>query len=100
MTTSSKSGSSTRRDWLFGGLYGKNLHSSMNVNQYKKYALLAKGVAFTAEADGLTGVFVNWSAMDSPVCSVIDRGDAVYIGTEEGSAVELFFKGAKSEGDE
>lgn len=45
----------------------KNLHSSMNVNQYKKYALLAKGVVFTAEADGLTGVFVNWLAMDSPV---------------------------------
>lgn len=50
----------TRKDWL----HGKNLHSSMNVNQYKKYALLAKGVVFTAEADGLTGVFVNWLAGD------------------------------------
>lgn len=57
----------TRKNWLLGELYGKNLHSSMNVNQYKKYALLAKGVVFTAEADGLTGVFVNWLAMDSPV---------------------------------
>lgn len=42
----------TRKDWLLGELYGKNLHSSMNVNQYKKYALLAKGVVFTAEVDG------------------------------------------------
>ena len=36
----------TRKEWLLGELYGKNLHSSMNVNQYKKYALLATGVAF------------------------------------------------------
>lgn len=82
----------TRKEWLLGELYGKNLHSSMNVNQYKKYALLAKGVAFTAEADGLTGVFVNWLAMDSPVNSIIDRGDHLYIATKKGSAVDLFFK--------
>lgn len=81
----------TRKDWLLGELYGKNLHSSMNVNQYKKYALLAKGVVFTAETDGLTGVFVNWLAMNSPVNHVIDHGDAIYIATEEGSAVELLF---------
>lgn len=91
----------TRREWLLGELYGKNLHCSMNVNQYKKYALLAKGVVFTAEADGLTGVFVNWLAMDSPVDHIVDRGDAVYIATETGSAIELLFKGdAEVENDE
>ena len=82
----------TRKEWLLGELYGKNLHSSMNVNQYKKYALLAKGVVFTAEADGLTGVFVNWLAVDSPVDHIIDQGDSIYIATEMGSAVELLFK--------
>ncbi len=81
-----------RKEWLLGELYGKNLHSSMNVNQYKKYALLAKGVVFTAEADGLTGVFVNWLAMDSPVDHIIDRGDRICIMTEKGSAVDMFFK--------
>lgn len=82
----------TREEWLLGELYGKNLHSSMNVNQYKKYALLAKGVVFTEEADGLTGVFVNWLAMDSPVDYIIDQGDQIYIMTEKGGAVELLFK--------
>lgn len=82
----------TRKDWLFGELYGKRLHSSMNVNQYKKYALLTDGVVFTGEADGLTGVFVNWLAMDSPVDHIIDQGDCIYIATEKGGAVELFFK--------
>lgn len=86
----------TRKDWLLSNLYGKNLHDSMNVNQYKKYALLAKGVVFTAEADGLTGVFVNWLAMDSPVERILDQGDAVYIETAAGHAVELLFK----DGDE
>ena len=86
----------TRKDWLLEELYGKNLHSSMNVNPYKKYALLAKGVVFTAEADGLTGVFVNWLAMDSPVESILDQGDAIYIGTAAGHAVELLFKGEGS----
>jgi hypothetical protein len=85
----------TRKNWLLGELCGKNLHSSMNVNQYKKYTLLAKGVAFTAEADGLTGVFVNWLALDSPVNHIIDHGDAIYIQTEAGSAVELLFKEEK-----
>ena len=56
----------TRKEWLLGELYGKRLHSSMNVNQYKQYVRLTDGVVFTAEADGLTGVFVNWLAMDSP----------------------------------
>lgn len=86
----------TRKDWLLGELYGKNLHSSMSVNQYKKYALLAKGVVFTAEADGLTGAFVNWLAMDSPVEHIIDQGDVIYIETAAGHAVELLFK----DGDE
>ena len=87
----------TRKNWLLGELYGKNLHSSMNVNQYKKYALLAKGVAFTEEADGLTGVFVNWLAMDSPVDHIIDQGDLIHIMTEKGRAVELLFKGEDSD---
>lgn len=82
----------TRKEWLLGYLYGKNLRSSLNIDQYKKYAMLAKGVVFTAEADGLTGVFVNWLAMDSPVRHIIDQGDCVYIATERGSAVELLFK--------
>lgn len=70
----------------------KNLYSSMNVNQYKKYSLLTKGVVFTAEADGLTGVFVNWLAMDSPVDRIIDRGESICIMTGRGGAVELLFK--------
>lgn len=82
----------TRKEWLLGELYGQNLHSSMNVNQYKKYALLATGVVFTAEADGLTGVFVNWLAVDSPVEHILDQGDAIYIETAAGHAVELLFK--------
>ena len=87
----------TRKDWLLEELYGKNLHSSMNVNQHKKYAMLAEGVVFTAEADGLTGVFVNWLAMDSPVDYVLDQGDCVYISTEKGGAVELLFKGDEAD---
>lgn len=81
-----------RKDWLLSNLYGKNLRESMNVNQYKKYALLATGVVFTAEDDGLTGVFVNWLSLDSPVEHILDKGDAVYIETEAGHAVELLFK--------
>lgn len=93
----------TRKEWLLGELYGKNLHSSMNVNQYKKYALLAKGVVFTAEADGLTGVSIHWPFLDSPVDSVIDWGDRVYIMTEKGRAVELYFnaeEGGNEDGDD
>ena len=88
--------SATREEWLLEELYGKRLHSSMNINQYKKYVMLCDGVVFTAEADGLTGVFVNWLAVDSPVSHIIDRGDRVCIVTEAGSAVDLFFK----EGDD
>lgn len=79
----------TRKEWLLGKLYGENLHSSMNVNQYKKYALLATGVVFTAEADGLTGVFVHWPSLDSPVNSVLDQGDIVHIMTKKGTDEEL-----------
>lgn len=86
-----------RKDWLLSELYGKNLHDSMNVNQYKQYVLLTDGVAFTAEADGLTGVFVNWLATDSPVCHILDQGDCVYIATEMGSAIELLFKDEDSD---
>lgn len=93
----------TRKEWLLGELYGRNLHSSMNVNQYKKYALLATGVVFTAEADGLTGVSIHWSFLDSPVDSVIDWGDRVYVMTEKGRAVELFFnaeEGGNEDGED
>lgn len=93
----------TRKEWLLGELCGQNLHSSMNVNQYKKYALLATGVVFTAEADGLTGVSLHWPFLDSPVDSVIDRGDRVYIMTEKGRAVELFFnaeEGGNEDGED
>jgi hypothetical protein len=90
----------TRKEWLLGELYGKSLHSSMNVNQYGKYALLAEGVVFTAEADGLTGVFVNWLAMDSPVDHIIDQGDSIYIATEKGAAVELLFKDEDSDDED
>lgn len=89
----------TRKEWLFGELYGKRLHGSMNVNQYKKYVLLCDGVVFTAEADGLTGVFVDWLAVDSPVDHIIDRGDAIYIETKAGHAVELLFKEDDNEED-
>lgn len=93
----------TRKEWLLGELYGQNLHSSMNVDQYKKYALLATGVVFTAEADGLTGVSLHWPFLDSPVDSVIDWGDRVYIMTEKGRAVELFFnaeEGGNEDGED
>ena len=82
----------TRKEWLLGELYGQNLHSSMNVNQYKKYALLATGVVLTEEADDLTSVFVNWLAVDSPVEHILDQGDAIYIEIAAGHAVELLFK--------
>lgn len=88
---------------MYGVLHGQNLHSSMNVNQYKKYALLATGVVFTAEADGLTGVSIHWPFLDSPVDSVIDWGDRVYIMTEKGRAVELFFnaeEGGNEDGED
>lgn len=93
----------TRKEWLLDELYGQNLHISMNVDQYKKYALLATGVVFTAEADGLTGVSIHWPFLDSPVDSVIDWGDRVYVMTEKGRAVELFFnaeEGGNEDGED
>lgn len=89
----------TRKEWLIHELHGKNLSSSMNVNQYKKYALLATGVAFTAGADGLTGVFIHWPSLDSPVDSVIDQGGVVTIMTEKGGAVELYFRDEEGDGE-
>lgn len=82
----------TREEWLFDKLYGQNLHSSMNVNQYNQYVRLADSIVFTAEGDGLTGVFVNWLAVDSPVEHVSDQGDVICIKTAAGHAVELLFK--------
>jgi hypothetical protein len=82
----------TRKEWLLGELYGKRLRSSMVVNQYKRYVRLTDGVVFTEEADGLTGVFVHWTSVDSPVDHIIDRGDSIYIRTEKGGSVELLFK--------
>lgn len=82
----------TRKEWLLGELYGKRLHSSMNVNPYKRYVRLTDGVLFTGEADGLTGVFVHWTSLDSPVDHIIDQGDSICIITEKGGAVELLFK--------
>ena len=82
----------TRKDWLLGELYGKRLHRSMNVDQYKRYVRLTDGVVFTEEADGLTGIYVHWTLLDSPVDSIIDQGDSIYIMTEKGGSVELLFK--------
>jgi hypothetical protein len=82
----------TRKEWLLGELYGKRLHSSMNVNQYKRYVRLTDGVVFTEDADGLTGVVVRWPPLDSPVDHIIDQGDCIYIVTEKGNSVELLFK--------
>lgn len=82
----------TRKEWLLGELYGKRLHSSMTVNPHKRYVRLTDGVVFTGEADGLTGVFVHWTSLDSTVDHIIDQGDSIYIMTEKGGAVELLFK--------
>lgn len=81
----------TRAEWLFSELQGRNLHDSVLVNPYKKYVLLADDVLFTEEADGLTGVFVHWPSLDSPVSQIIDQGHVVSILTDAGGAVELFF---------
>lgn len=83
----------TRLEWLLGELRGRNLRSSVTINQYKKYVRLADGVVFTEEVDDLTGVFVQWSYLDSPVSKIVDQGNVLYIMTDEGRAVELFFGG-------
>lgn len=89
----------TRKEWLLGELYGQNLHRSMKANQYNRYVRLADSVVFTADADGLTGVFVNWLAVDSPVEHVLDQGDVIYIETAAGHAVELLFKSGGEAGE-
>lgn len=83
----------TRLEWLLGELRGRNLRSSVTINQYKKYVRLADGVVFTEEVNGLTGVFVQWSCLDSPVSQIIDQGNALYVITDAGGAIELFFGG-------
>jgi len=88
----------TRAEWLFGELHGRNLHSSVTINSYKKYVRLADGVVITEEADGLTGVFVHWPYLNSPVGHILDRGDSMLIVTDMGEAVELYFKG-ENDGD-
>lgn len=82
----------TRKEWLLGELYGQNLHSSMNVNRYKKYAPLATCVELPADTDDLTGVSIHWPFLDSPVSQVVDQGNVVSIMSDAGGAVELFFR--------
>lgn len=81
----------TRLEWLRSELHGRNLRSSVTVNTYKKYVRLADGVVFTEEADSLTGVFVRWSFLDSPVSQIVDQGNVLSVMTDAGGAVELFF---------
>lgn len=88
----------TRVEWLLGKLHGRNLRSSVTVNTYKKYVRLADGVVFTEEADGLTGVFVQWSFLDSPVSQIVDQGNVLSVMTDAGGAVELFFR-EENDGD-
>lgn len=89
----------TRAEWLFSELQGRNLHDSVVINQYKKYVLLADDVLFTEEANGLTGAFVHWESLDSPVDRIFDQGDMVCITTKAGGAVELYFKTEGEEND-
>lgn len=81
----------TRLEWLRSELHGRNLRSSVTVNTYKKYVRLTDGVVFTEEADSLTGVFVQWSFLDSPVSQIVDQGNVISVMTDAGGAVELFF---------
>lgn len=81
----------TRTEWLLGKLHGRSLHNSLTVNPHKKYVQMADGVVLTGEADGLTGVFIQWSSLDSPVSQIVDQGNVLSIMTETGGAVELFF---------
>jgi hypothetical protein len=82
----------TRKEWLLDKLQGRSLHNSFTVNPHKKYVRLADGVVFTEESDGLTGFFVHWSSLGSPVSQVVDQGNVVSIMTDTGGAVELFFR--------
>lgn len=81
----------TRTEWLLGKLRGRSLRSSLTVNTYQKSVRLTDGVVFTEESDGLTGVFVQWSFLDSPVSQIIDQGNVVSILTDAGGAIELIF---------
>lgn len=82
----------TRLEWLCSELHGRNLCSSVTINSYNKYVRLADDVVFTEEADGLAGVFVDWSSLDSPVSQIVDQGDVISIMADAGGAVELIFE--------
>lgn len=50
----------TRAEWLISELHGKNLHSSVNVNAYKRYVWLADGVvSVLTDAGGAVELFFN-----------------------------------------
>lgn len=82
----------TRTEWLLSKLHGRSLSSSVTLNTRKKYVRLADGVVFTEDADGLAGVFVQWSSLDSSVSQIIDQGNVVSLMTDAGGAVELIFE--------
>ena len=88
----------TRAEQLFSELHGRSLRGSLTVNVYKKYVRLADGVVFTAEADGLAGVLVQWRFLDLPVDRINDWGNKVSIMTEKGAAVEILLR--KEDGDD
>lgn len=88
----------TRVGWLLGELHGRSLRNSVSINTHKKCVRLADGVVFTEEADGLAGVFVQWSFLDSPVSRIVDQGNVVSILTDAGGAVELMFR-VEDDGD-
>lgn len=82
----------TRAEQLFSKLHGRSLRGSLIVNVYKKYVRLADGMVFTAEADGLAGVLVQWQFLDLPVDRINDWGNKVSIMTEKGAAAEILFR--------
>lgn len=88
----------TRTEWLLSKLHGRSLHNSFTVNPQGKHVRLADGVVFTEGVDGLTGVFVHWSSLGSPVSQIVDQGNVVSIMTDVGGAVELFFR-EENDGD-
>ena len=89
----------TRAEWLLGELQDRNLQCSMSINPYKKYVHLTDDVLFTEESNGLTGAFVHWPHLDSPVEQIIDKDDVLCIMTDKGGAVELYFKTEGEEND-
>lgn len=90
----------TRTEWLLGKLHRRSLHNSFTVNPHKKYVRLTDGVVFTEEADGLMGVFVQWSSLGSPVSRIVDQGNVISVMTDAGEAVELFFRDDDDDDDD